>query len=605
MSWVTIVWSMVASACLTLAAMHLLLWTRRRTAWAHLCFSVSAVAVAAYAACELRMMRAVTPSEFGLALRWAHVPVWVTVVSLVAFTRLYLRAGRMWLAWTVCGVRTLALLLNFGPAPNLNYREISALGHLPFLGEMVSVAEGAPNPWMRVGQLNLLLLAIFVADASLVAWRRGDRRQALAVGGSIAFFAVGATIEAVLVFGEIVHAPLTATLLYQGVLAVMGYQLSDDAFRAAGLSDDLREREQQVALVADAVDLGFWIWTIPQDKVWASDKLNSMLGFAPGKSISMDSFLTHLHPEDQESTRHALRRALDAESDYSTEHRVILPDGSQRWIAANGRVERPARDGAVRMLGMCMDVTARKEDESEMLRLQAELNHAVRLSTMAQLASGLAHELNQPLGAILRNAEAAEVLLQSNPPDLEEVRAILADICRDDHRAGEVIDHMRALLTRRVLEPVKLHVAELVDEVLVLVRPDAARRNVRLSVEIPEALPAVRGVRVHLQQVLLNLSLNGMDAMAEVPAERRRLVVRARQADGGFIEVAIADAGHGVADAKLARLFEPFFTTKPDGMGMGLPISGTIIQAHGGRMWAESSPAGATFYFTVPVSREE
>ena len=143
------------------------------------------------------------------------------------------------------------------------------------------------------------------------------------------------------------------------------------------------------------------------------------------------------------------------------------------------------------------------------------------------------------------------------------------------------------------------------DEVLVLVQPDAASRKVRLGVEVPKTLPSVRGDRVHLQQVLLNLILNGMDAMAEVPAEGRRLVVRARQADAGTIEVAIADAGHGVAAAKLARLFEPFFTTKPDGMGLGLPISATIIGAHGGRIWAESGPAGATFYFTLPVSGGE
>ena len=550
------------------------------------------------------MMRAQTPGEFGLALRWAHVPGWVTVVSLVAFARVYLRAGRLWLAWTVCGVRTLSLLLNFGPAPNLNYREISALRHVPFLGDTVSVAEGVPNPWMLVGLLSLLLLAIFAGDASVAAWRRGDRRQALAVGGSIAFFAVGVPLDAVLVVEGIVRAPFTATVFFLALVAVMGYQLSDDVLRAARVSDDLREREQQIALVADAADLGLWVWTTPQDTVWATDRLNPMLGFAPGAPISMVSFLERVHPEDREPTRHALQRALDEASDYSAEYRVVLPDGRQRWIAASGRVERPARDGAVRMLGVCMDITARKHDEVEMLRLRAELAHVGRLSSMAQLASGLAHELNQPLGAILRNAEAAELILQSSPPDLEEVRAILADICKDDHRAGEVIDRMRALLKRRGLERVELHVAELVDEVLVLVRPDATSRKVRLAVEVPATLPPVRGDRVHLQQVLLNLILNGMDAMADVPAEGRRLVVRARQADAGTIEVAVADAGRGVAAEKLGRLFEPFFTTKPDGMGLGLPISATIIGAHGGRIWAESGPAGATFYFTVPVGGE-
>ena len=604
MSWVTIGWSMVASACLTLALMHLLVWARRRTEWAHLLFALSAAGVAAYTGCELWMMRAETPGEFGVALRWAHVPVWVIVVSLVAFARVYLRAGRLWLAWAVFATRTLALLLNFGPAPNLNYREISALRHFQLLGETVSSGEGVSNPWRLVGPLSLLFLLLFVTDASLAAWRRGDRRQALLVGGSMAFFALGGTLESVLVLGGIVHVPLTASLLYLGLVAAMGYQLSDDVLRAGRLSDDLREREQQMALVADAADLGLWVWTMPQDTVWATERLNPLLGFEPGEPISIVSFLDHVYPEDREPTQRALQRALDEKVDYWAEYRVALPDGRQRWIAAHGRVQRPARGGALRMLGVCIDITARKENEIEMARLRAELTHVGRLSSMAQLASSLAHELNQPLGAILRNAEAAELLLQTSPPDLEEVRAILADICKDDHRAGEVIDHMRALLKRRGLESIELHVADLVDEVLVVVQPDAASRQVRLGVEVPKALPPVRGDRVHLQQVLLNLMLNGMDAMADVPAERRRLVVRARQSDAGTIEVAVVDAGPGVAAAKLARLFEPFFTTKPDGLGLGLPISATIIGAHGGRIWAESGPTGATFCFTLPVSGE-
>jgi two-component system sensor kinase FixL len=603
-SWVTVVWSMAASACLTLAVVHLLVWSRRRTAWANLLFSLASVGTAGYAGCELWMMHSQTPVEFGTAVRWMHVPVWVLIVSLVGFTRVYLRAGRLWLAWAVFGARTLALLLNFGPAANLNYREMSALRHVPFLGEAVSVGEGVPNPWMLVGQLSLLLFVALVVDASLAAWRRGDRRQALVVGGSLVFFATGGALESVLVLWGIVQAPLTATLLYLGLLAAMGYELSNDVLRAARLSDDLRERDQQMTLAADAADLGLWVWATPQNTVWATEKLHPMLGFPHGESISLDSFLTSVHPEDREPTRRALQVALDEGSEYSTEYRVLLPDGRQRWIAARGRVEKPARDGAARMLGVCIDITARKRDEAEMLRLQADLAHAGRVSTMAQLASGLAHELNQPLGAILRNAEAAQLLLQSSPPDLEEVRAILADICKDDHRAGEVIDHMRSLLKRRGQERAELDFAELVNEVVVLLQPDAGSRKVRLAVEVPATLPPVRGDRVHLQQVLLNLILNGMDAMADVPAGQRRLVVRARQVDARTVEAAIADSGRGVAPAKLERLFEPFVTTKPDGLGLGLPISASIVAAHGGRIWAESGPAGATFFFTVPVSGE-
>ena len=177
----------------------------------------------------------------------------------------------MWLAWVVCGVRSLSLLLNLGPAANLNFREITSLRHVLFLGDSVAIGEGPPNPWTIVGPLSLLLLVIFVADASLTAWRRGDRRQALVVAGSLGFFAIGSTLAAVLVLGQIVHAPLTASPVYLGLMVVMGYQLSDDVFRAVRLSDDLREREQQMALAADAAGLGLWIWTTPQDTVWANE----------------------------------------------------------------------------------------------------------------------------------------------------------------------------------------------------------------------------------------------------------------------------------------------------------------------------------------------
>src|SRR5271165_815379 len=222
MIWVTIIWAMIASACLTLALVHVLVWWRRPSARANLLFALSAVATAVYGGCELWMMRAETPGAFGLAVRWTHVPAWVLIVSLVGFVRLYLRAGRLWLAWTVCGLRTLSLILNFVCTPNLNYREITALRHILFLGESVSVAEGVPNPWTLIGQLSLLLLIIFIADAAITVWQRGDRRQALSLGGSMFFFAVAASGQATLTFWGVIHAPITTSLFFMGIVASMG-----------------------------------------------------------------------------------------------------------------------------------------------------------------------------------------------------------------------------------------------------------------------------------------------------------------------------------------------------------------------------------------------
>jgi two-component system sensor kinase FixL len=161
MSWVTIIWSTVASASFVLAAIHFLVWCRRRSAWADLLFTLASAAVAALAGCELWMMRAETPAQFATALRWLHVPTWVIILSLVGFVRLYLRAGRPWLAWTVCVLRTLSVLLNFLVGQNLNYLDVAQLQHIHFLGESVSIAKGTANPWMLVGQLSLVFWLIF------------------------------------------------------------------------------------------------------------------------------------------------------------------------------------------------------------------------------------------------------------------------------------------------------------------------------------------------------------------------------------------------------------------------------------------------------------
>ena len=212
--------------------------------------------------------------------------------------------------------------------------------------------------------------------------------------------------------------------------------------------------------------------------------------------------------------------------------------------------------------------------------------------------------MNQPLGAILRNAEAAELFLQASPPDVQELRAILADIRRDDQRAGEVIDRMRALLKRQESHWSELDLNAVTEEVAGLLRFDAEARRVKLTLELSRAVPGVRGDRVQLQQVLLNLILNAMDAMNGCEAGRRYVAVRVRPREDA-VEVAVSDSGHGILTDNVKRLFEPFFTTRPSGMGMGLAISRTIIEAHGGRLWAENNPeGGATFYFTLPVSDE-
>jgi PAS domain S-box-containing protein len=363
----------------------------------------------------------------------------------------------------------------------------------------------------------------------------------------------------------------------------------------------LRESEARLHLATETAGVGLWAMDPDAGSVWASAKTRELFQFDPDRPLAYQDFIKRIHPDDRDMVDRAVREAISCRRGFAVEYRVSLPDGQTRWIVSRGNLGGPG-GGPLHCTGVSVDVTDRKQAELEVLRQRGELAHVARVSMISQLASGLAHELSQPLGAILRNAEAAELFLQEPSPDLDELRAILADIRKDDHRAGGVIDRMRAMMKRREFEHRCLDLGVLVDEVVTLVRPDAERRRVRLAPETDAVLPPVQGDQVQLQQVLLNLLLNAMDALDGNPSAVRIVTVRARSA-GSAVEVAVSDNGRGIPADSLPRMFEPFFTTKPQGLGMGLAICRTIIKAHGGRVWVENNAGGgATFTFSLPVA---
>jgi PAS domain S-box-containing protein len=425
------------------------------------------------------------------------------------------------------------------------------------------------------------------------------------VGGTLVFFIVCAVANAGLVSAGVLRMPFIVSFPFLGMLAAMGYELSRDVLSAGYLARDLGENQKRMALAAEAANLGIWVRDLGSDEIWASDQWRALFGLAPSERLELTGILQRLHPDDRESLRQTLASALTRRGGHETEYRIVLPDGQVRWIASRGRVECNAGGKPILVRGVSIDVTARKQAEQETLLLRQEIAHVGRVSMMGQLASALAHEINQPLGAILRNAEAAELFMQNEAPDLAEIRAILADIRKDDQRAGTVIDRMRALLKRHDLDLRPLDLGEVVQEVAAVVRTDAASRQVKLQVDVPGDLPPVRGDRVQLQQVLLNLIINGMDALSGTREEDRRVNVSARLDGAQDIEIAVSDSGPGIPAEQLTHVFDSFFTTKKDGLGMGLSISRTIIQAHGGRLWGDNNDGGgATFRFTVKVARE-
>ncbi|MBI5632815.1 MAG: PAS domain S-box protein [Nitrospirae bacterium] len=344
----------------------MLTWCRKRTAWDNLFFSLTAVGTAGLAFCELWMMRAETPEQFATALRWLHVPVLAIIVALVGFVLIYLRAGRHWLAWAVCVLRTCSLLLNFLVGQNLNYREVTGLRHIPFFGESVSVAEGVANPWMLVGQLSLVLFVVFVADATITVWRRGDRRLALVNGGSIVFFVLAGTVQALLVLWEIVHWPLTASFFFMAIVAVMAYEISGEAQRAAQLADDLRESETRLTLAADSVGAILWDLDMDSGCIRITDKAREFFGFAKDRKICAEDFLNVVHPADRAGLLRDWEETMQSGIETSTEYRIVRPDMSVSWILARRRPHPVAAYPVRHMMGVAIDITNQKRIEEEL-----------------------------------------------------------------------------------------------------------------------------------------------------------------------------------------------------------------------------------------------
>jgi two-component system, LuxR family, sensor kinase FixL len=602
-SWTTVIWSMLAAASLTLAAIHLPVWIRNRTAWPGLFFTLMCVGTAGMVLCEAWMMHMWTPQEYARVLRWRHVPIWLVITSLVGFVYVYLGAGRLWLAWSIVVLRTIALLANFTTGVNVNFLEIVEMRSIQFLGEAVSLPVGVPNPWMAVAQLSTWLCVVFVADATATAWRRGARGKALRFGGTSVLLLIGGATQGVLIVWADVQMPPVSSLFFIGVLATMAYELSRDLLRAEHLAAQLGESERRMVLAAEAANVGIWSRDLARNEIWANNQWRALLGFTPTEPLSPGRLIEKVHPDDRDRMRRILAESAESPGVYHAEFRVLMPDGEVRWIDAQRQIDFNAQGRAIRTRGSSIDCTARKKSEQETLLLRQEIAHVGRVSVLGQLASGLAHEINQPLGAILRNAEAAALFLREEFPDLDEIRAILEDIRKDDQRAGAVIDRMRSLLRRQDVEMRPLGVEELFNDIAALLRPEAAARHVKLDLDVGRDMPQVAGDRIHLQQVLLNLVSNGMDSIDQSGRSGRSIVLSARRDGGQSVEITVSDSGRGIAATDIGRLFEPFFTTKPKGMGMGLSISRTIIEAHGGKMWAENHDGGgARFVFTVPTA---
>ena len=361
----------------------------------------------------------------------------------------------------------------------------------------------------------------------------------------------------------------------------------------------LRESEARFRMMADTAPVMVWMSGADMlcnffNKPW--------LEFT-GRTMEQElgnGWSEGVHAEDLQHCLGTYVSSFKARRTFTMEYRLRRADGEYRWILDTGVPRYSPQGGFAGYIGSCLDITERKQAELEVQRQRDELAHLSRVTTIGELATALAHELNQPLGAIQTNAEAAKVVLKNNPPNLDEVDAILSDIQQDGWRAGEVIHRMRSLLKRHQFKMERIEVKALVEDLGGLLQAAITSHKARLRIEVAPSLPLVRGDTVQLQQVLLNLILNALEAMIDCPIGEREVVVRAVSSAASGVEMTVTDQGPGFSKEKLAKLFEPFFTTKKHGMGVGLAICQTIIRAHGGQLTAENNPdRGATVRFTL------
>ena len=334
-------------------------------------------------------------------------------------------------------------------------------------------------------------------------------------------------------------------------------------------------------------------------RVWALDPLQGL--------PSRETLLQRVHPDDRERVDSETQSALREKRGYTLDFRIIRPDGTVRHLEATGH-PLLAADGAVEVLGTYVDVTDRKraEEEHERLRqLEADLAHVNRLSIMGELAASLAHEILHPIATTRNNARAGMRFLDQRPPNLDEVRESLSCIVRDADRAKSIVDRMREHIKKAPPHKEHVDVNEAINEVIGMVQGAIAKNRVSVRTRLSERSIPVEGDRVQLQQVIVNLILNAVEAMGTVEDGARELSISTEPSDAGGIRVAVGDSGPGIDPEHLQRVFEPFYTTKASGIGMGLSICRSIIDSHGGRLWAEANePRGTVFRFTVPATQE-
>jgi PAS domain S-box-containing protein len=371
--------------------------------------------------------------------------------------------------------------------------------------------------------------------------------------------------------------------------------------------ETLRRSEGYLAEAQRLSQTGSWTSTVGEIR-YLSEECYRVLGFDPRDGQpKYERFFERIHPDDQAKFREAVETAERNKTDFELDYRFVPPGGELREIHVIGHPVLSASGDIVEFVGTVMDVTARKRAEEERERLrqaQADLARVNRIATMGELTASLAHEVNQPIGAAVTNANTCVRWLAGDNPNIDEARAAALRAAKDGRRAAEIISRIRQLFKKGTAERELVDVNEVIREMIVLSHGETTRYKISVETDLTQGLSPVLGDRVQFQQVLMNLIMNSIDAMKEVEGHRV-LAIKSQRADDRRISITVSDTGVGLPPDQTDQIFNAFFTTKSHGTGMGLSISRSIVESHGGRLWATGNyPRGASFCLTLPANVE-
>jgi signal transduction histidine kinase len=392
------------------------------------------------------------------------------------------------------------------------------------------------------------------------------------------------------------HSERRALVRFQDITA----RKQAEAAKDLRSGEELRRSEAFLAEGQRLSSTGSFSWKVATDEITWSEQLYRIYEVEIGVPVTLDAIRARVHPEDLTLLENMFEQAREGTNDLEWQYRLLMPDRSITYLHAVAHATRN-QDGQLEYIAAVQDVTGRRMSEEALATARSKLANVARVTSLGVLTASIAHEVNQPLSGIITNAGTCLRMLDANPPNLEGARETARRTIRDGMRASDVVTRLRALFSRDEYRLESLDFNEVTREVIALTLSDLQRNRVVLQSELAEDLPTITGDRIQLQQVILNLMRNASDAMAEVHDRPRQLLIRTEREDVDRARVSVRDAGVGVAPHSVDKLLDAFYTTKPDGMGIGLSISRSIIERHHGRLWAEANDGpGATFSFSIP-----